>query len=537
MRSGRTQIAQAWVLSLSLVVLQSGHASEDSKPIVDVRFDAPYQQVESSMGDEWAPTWGRDDVLYTGNNDGMSFGGMPVNTMAFGQLDGNDPYNLKGTTINGMQDYKEQELGPEVAAWNSLGSYKVDSVFYRFSPCGDDAGRSTCLVSSADGKTWTRGSLVLRGAKFTDVRFIVWSKQFETDLGVKSAEYAYATAYAGVIDGEDQYFVARAPIAKLPQIDVADWSFHQSDYSWGPLEGAAPMSSNGKLGPDGANWKTMNTYSVDGVLYMFVTRCTYPSQSTDAKKRHVWRNSSIIESTNNGRTWIRSAGDNFKKPMFPGMRFATPYFVWYGKDGAARVDNADKYVYAVSNNGYFENGDDYVLGRVLREKLPKLAAADWSFYKAGDGMQEASWTTKLNKARPVLARPGKSSMTGMTYIEDLHRYVMAVWHYHKDNFEQGIKENDLGTVVEFFEAGKPWGPWKMIKAFDTGKLGWFTPIIGQRFQSTVDANTVKAIFYATGFFTKSEGGVDASLYKLNYMPVTLSTKPLQHEDLTFVGAR
>ena len=68
--------------------------------------------------------------------------------------------------------------------------------------------------------------------------------------------------------------------------------------------------------------------------------------------------------------------------MFPGMRFGAPYFVWYGKNGAASVHNADRYVYAVANNGHFEDGDDYILGRVLKSKLPNLNAADWQFYIA-----------------------------------------------------------------------------------------------------------------------------------------------------------
>jgi hypothetical protein len=223
--------------------------------------------------------------------------------------------------------------------------------------------------------------------------------------------------------------------------------------------------------------------------------------------------------------------------MFPGKRFGTPYFVWYGKDGIASVDNADRYVYAVANNGFFENGDDYILGRVPRSRLPALSGSDWSFYTSGDGLEDGRWTSLPEQARPVLVNPGKSSMTGMTYIESLHRYVMALWHYHRMNFEQAIKDKDLGTIVEFFEAGKPWGPWTKVKAFDTRKLGWYTPIVGQRFQKSIDSNTATAYFYATGFTSKPTGGLDPTLYKLNYMPITLSTKPLQNGDLDFVGGR
>jgi hypothetical protein len=212
--------------------------------------------------------------------------------------------------------------------------------------------------------------------------------------------------------------------------------------------------------------------------------------------------------------------------MFRGMRFGAPYFVWYGKDGAASTDNADRYVYAVSNDGSWENGDDYVLGRVSRTKLSHLSAADWSFYRAGDGMADTSWTSKIDEARPVLARPLKCGMTGMTYITALHRYVMVLWHVPRESLEQDIKEQVYGTTLEFFEAPKPWGPWSRVKAFETGASGWYTPIIGQRFQVSVDRSAVRAILYASG------GG-----YKLNYMTITLSTIPLPHNDPAFVGAR
>jgi hypothetical protein len=531
---------------LPLIVLQPCQASPASKPIVDVRFDAPYQQIESSMGDEWAPTWGSDDILYTGNDDGSSFGGIPENSIAFGKLAGSDPDRLTGTSINAMSDFREPiQLGPEDAEWNMIESYAIEGFRYRLAPCGFESGslNNTCLTVSRDGgKTWaihpTTGKPLFSSTKFVAPSFIAFRKKVESALGGKPGEYVYAAANSGVIDGEDQYIVARVPAKRLQRADVADWSFLQKDSSFNvDLNGATPSPNSVALGADGGNWKTMNSYSVDGVLYMFVTRCVYPSGSSDPKRRHVFQNSSIIKSTDNGKTWTRSGKLNYEKPMFPGKRFGTAYFVWYGRDGATSVDNAEKYAYAVSNNGHFENGDDYVLGRVLRSKLPDLSAADWSFYRTGDGMQDSGWTAKLDEAMPVLKEAGRSSMTGMTYIDDLRRYVMVVWHYHKDNFEQGIKDQDLGTVLEFFEAPKPWGPWNKVKTFDTGRLGWYTPIIGQRFQTLVDSSTVKVFLYATGFYTKPEGGLDATLHKLDYMPITLSTKPLKHKDPSFVGAR
>jgi hypothetical protein len=527
-------------LALMASVLATGlepALAGDSKPIVDVRFDAPYQQVENSNGDEWAPTWGRGDVLYTGNDDGNSFGGIPDNAISFGKLEGSDPRHLKGASLSSMEGFREpQSPGPESAAWKTLDTLKVERARYRFAPCGPEA----CLmVSQDDGQTWKSagGGPLFHGTKFNSPQLIGYRQDYESFMG-KGSEYVFAASFAGVVGGVDHYFVGRVPIARLAANRLADWEFRQKDYTWSHnLESAGSAGNGTSLGPDGANWKVMNSYSVDGVLYMFVTRCHYPMQSDDSGRRHIFRDSSIIKSTDGGRTWTRSGEENFRQPMFPGKRFGTPYFLWYGQDGRASVDQADQYVYAVSNNGHFENGDDYVLGRVERAKLPRLSAADWSFYKGADGLQPESWTSNLQQASPILANPGRSSMTGMTYIEGLQRYVMVLWHYNQKNFVAGIEKKDLSTVLEFFEAGKPWGPWHKVKSFETGHLGWYTPIIGQRFQTNIDAGIVTAYFYATGFRTRPEGGLDMSLYKLNYIPVTLSTRPLQHKDPRFVGAR
>lgn len=533
------------IVGLSLVVWSLATAREGIA-IVDVRIDAAYRQIEPSTGDEWAPTWSRDDILYTGNNDGAGFGDMSPNAITFGKLEGADPYALKGAVTNRMLNFREGQQTAEAAKWKTMDTYRRGPSVYRFIPCGFDGARSmySCLIISLDeGRSWIKGDEsgggndLFKGTRFGAPTFISFRKEFESAMG-SPEEYAFAAAYAGVVDGEASYVLGRVPIQRLARRDVRDWSFRQADWTWKTdLSAAARTSNSTGLGPDGANWKTTNSYSVDGVLYMFVTRCHYPFGSTDTKRRHIFQNSSILKSTDNGRTWLRSAEDNLKKPMFPGRRFGAAYFVWYGKDGAAQVDNADRYVYAVSNNGHFENGDDYVLGRVLRSKLPGLTAGDWTFYARGDGLHEASWTPSLGEATPVLVNPERSSMTGMTYIDGLRRYVMVSWHYKYPNFEAGAAAGDLSTVLEFFEAPKPWGPWSKLKSMDTRHLGWFAPIIGQRFQTMSDRDTVSAFLYASGFRTLPSGELDMSMYKLNYVPISLSTKPLKHADPAFVGER
>lgn len=502
----RVDQALFWLtVALPLFAMLLARADEDEKslPIVDVRFDGPYRQVESSIGDEWAPSWGRDDVLYTSNDDGTSFGGIVTNALAFGKLKGSDPQALKGSTVSSMRDFREPGT-----LWKPL--------------------------KSANG-AHPELPRVLPG--FGNPVLVELDKASAALMGNDEDRYLHVAVAEGTIAGESAYVLGRTPKSGGSE-NQHTWLFLHHGGTWtDDLAGALRLTNTPLVGPDGANWKAMNTYAVDGVLYMFVTRCLYPTGSPDPERRHYWKDASIIKSTDGGETWTRPATQNFDHPMFPGRTFATPYFVWYGKDGAASVDNADKYVYAVSNNGFFENGDYYILGRVLKSKLPLLSSADWSFHRGGDGFDDGSWTPSADAAKPILVNTRHSSMTGMTYIRALGRYVMVVWHYHAINFEQGIKDHDLGTVLEFYEAGKPWGPWTKIKSFDTGTLGWYTPIVGQRFQTKLDVSSAQAFLYATGFFTRPEGGLDMSLYKLDYIPITLSTKPLQHKDPAYAGGR
>ena len=130
-------------------------------------------------------------------------------------------------------------------------------------------------------------------------------------------------------------------------------------------------------------------------------------------------------------------------------------------------------------------------------------------------MRNGNWTSAIDQAKPILRDPLNCSMTGMTYIPALGRYVMVVWHYKTYNLR-----TDPRTINDYYEAPMPWGPWTKFKTIDTGILAWYVPIIGQKFQTGVDPHTVKCVLYPTGNYQNS------ALYKLNYIPLTLSTVPL-----------
>jgi lysophospholipase L1-like esterase len=185
---------------------------------------------------------------------------------------------------------------------------------------------------------------------------------------------------------------------------------------------------NAPVATDGRNWKSGGSIAIDGMLYMSIGMDRYVDAAYAGRQTRV--DSSIIKSDDHGLHWSRPMRENRRSPMFPGMRFATPFFIHFGKEyAAATVDNADRYVYATSNDGFWDNGDSYIMGRVARSRISALNAADWEFYTGADGMRDSSWTHDMRQAAHIVDAPGQCGETGVTYLPALNRYVMTAWYY------------------------------------------------------------------------------------------------------------
>jgi hypothetical protein len=237
---------------------------------------------------------------------------------------------------------------------------------------------------------------------------------------------------------------------------------------------------NAPVASDGRNWKSGGSISIDGVLYMSVGMDRYVDPDYGGRQTRI--NASIIKSSDHGLHWTRPMQDNLERPMFPGMRFATPFFIHYGKEYAAATrDNANRYVYATSNNGFWDNGDNYILGRVPRSKIGALKAADWTFYQGGDGMLDASWSTEMTRAATLIEAPAECGETGVTYLPSLERYVMVAWYYPSGNGHAGKIDT---TEFAFYESARPWGPWTKIKTIPIQPQGWYIPRVLAKFQSS-----------------------------------------------------
>jgi hypothetical protein len=280
---------------------------------------------------------------------------------------------------------------------------------------------------------------------------------------------------------------------------------------------------------DGATWKVTGQECIDGVFYTFVVRNIYGNKSKDPLMRQTSFNASLIKSSDRGLTWTRRAKENYDSPMWPGTRFGGPCFIHYGKNGGQVTrDNADKYVYALSNNGFWNGGDDFILARVKRADVPKLNAADWTYFTGGDGMADGSWTGDITKSKPVLCQPARLGWTSPAFVPALNRYLLVSWYVTptlKKWFEPGE------VKYEFYEAAHPWGPWTFVSSLSDRFLAkgqhMYGPNLCAKYQEK-RGDDVKVDLYTSGcpFQDKPNG-----LYKNWRIPLILKTTPLPESRL------
>jgi hypothetical protein len=252
---------------------------------------------------------------------------------------------------------------------------------------------------------------------------------------------------------------------------------------------------------------------LDGTIYWVVARHKYGEDSGDPRRRQTAANASIIKSSDFGKTWTRSAKENYDRPMFPGRRFAAPYFIEYGQDGRASVDNADHYVYALSNDGFWDNGNNLVLGRVARSRIGDLRAGDWQYYQGGDGLQDSAWTGDMARAKLVLDAPGHLGMNGAVYVPGLRRYIMIGWYYPAGGGK--MKDACHTTNWDFYEAPKPWGPWTKVSTHVSSPQGYYSPQLAAKFTS---ADGRRLFVMTAGDWNQ------ANYYRLTIVPLRVEGK-------------
>jgi hypothetical protein len=280
----------------------------------------------------------------------------------------------------------------------------------------------------------------------------------------------------------------------------------------------------GQKGGDNATWKVCGQECIDGTFYAFVSRNVYGRDSKDPLLRQTATNSSLIKSTDRGLTWTRSASENYDHPMWPGSRFGAPFFIHYGQNGGQiSRDGASDYVYAVSTNGFWNDGDSLILGRVTRSLLPSLNSSDWEYHVGGDGRVASSWSADIESAVAILDRPAKCGQTPVCYVPALGIYLLISW-YNTATMTKWFQPNEMR--YDFYQSAHPWDPWSLVDSFSDSFMGpkyhMYGPSLCARFQETKGTDVEISLFTAGCPFAD----VAITPYKVWHIPVLLRTTPM-----------
>jgi hypothetical protein len=319
---------------------------------------------------------------------------------------------------------------------------------------------------------------------------------------------AGSTVVFNTLTGDDPYSLVGTTITTMPEYYALDQQTIR-DAQYFKAHGHLPAEQLS----DRCTWKSSGCTYVDGRLYWALTRNGYGEMAGDPLSRETQQNTTIIVSDDGGQTWSPKAEEALAHPTFPGTGFAAPYFIDYGESDE-RPHGAERYVYAMSNDGFWDNGDFLVLGRVPREKLARLNGADWEFLVGEDGADDANWGPDPSLARHVLERYGRLGRSGINYLADRGRYLTIRWHYPagggKIDWPESVGVTDE-TVWDFYESPTPWGPWVQCGAHAFFPAGYYVPAILPLWQSADRVYVLTA-----GDFRKP-----AEHYKLTVVPIDL----------------
>lgn len=271
----------------------------------------------------------------------------------------------------------------------------------------------------------------------------------------------------------------------------------------------------------GATYST-STYEVNGILYHIYC---YSSQQPP---NWVFNHSGILKSTDSGANWVNNVGqtnvlpaNNDSSSMFPNDNMREMSFVKYGQGGVApNVDNAQTYVYLYSPSASF--GNDFYLCRISRSDLPSLDKTKIQYYKGGDGMNSANWSTNTADALSIYndSNPSKTGPGSMIYNAGLGRYILT--YGGGDCWASPQTE----SIVHIAEAEHTWGPWTKVLSDDLNNrekkiLTWFMAM--PKFTS----DDGKKMWITTSGETKTKSPWNSNQYKLQFKAMYLTNNTVQ----------
>lgn len=311
---------------------------------------------------------------------------------------------------------------------------------------------------------------------------------------------------------------------------------------------------------DGCSWKTGGITRVGNAVYLAVARqlgrCSAGRQHHGLQPSY---NASIVKSLDGGRTWINSWGvrgphgsaPGFSakyhrfRAMFPGQQFSAPFFIQYGPGNTRTADGGDKYVYAVSNDGYAYNGNYLHLARVPIDRV--LDRNAWRYYHGRAGGAGNLWTRSNAGATRILQVRHGLSQPAIQYLPRFHRYLLTSFTYSRARSDFPTRSQTPYTRFRFYSAPHPWGPWRRQldtgarrdmwcrhvcrvtrqpgdAALDVGRpsdwLGLYDPALVQKFVFTRAHRS--QVLLTSGDFRNPTRYRGANLYRLHAVPFNLA---------------
>lgn len=299
-----------------------------------------------------------------------------------------------------------------------------------------------------------------------------------------------------------------------PFVDIAVSKVTGSPFATPPNLAGSTIARADALGqiwtPGGRyNRKPTGMLCIDGAIYMAVQDLELDFMDAPA--------ATIAVSRDNGITWSWDK----TKPMFSGHVMTTLMFLDFGKDAANAIDDF-VYVYALDRNWRFstrvKSPTELWLARVPKAKVQDRSA--WEYFAGIDANGLPRFESDLASRVPVLEDKGTVyqkpyaqtfardmtvlSQGSVVYDAPLDRYIYTSW---------------TEFTFEFYEAPKPWGPWKKFLSRDYGVYPW-SPALNGGYATTIPSKFIsadgKTMFVQSNTFV---GGVKN--YQLSFRKVTV----------------
>ena len=218
---------------------------------------------------------------------------------------------------------------------------------------------------------------------------------------------------------------------------------------------------------DGATWKATGIISVNGKLYLALTRFIYPGVPGSGNELTTV-NAQIFVSSNHGLTWSPTPpfqAAQMASPQFPGRLNSCPAFFNHGQNNNIAVNRSDEFVYCLSNGDPWINSSFRRLGRCPINDFDDVStAAYWRYYTGGDGMLDSNWSSDGSLAS-WQGGAGILNMTGTPAYA--HASTQPCWYpnYKGGRYIWLANGNFNPQYIQVWESPTPWGPWVAVRAF------------------------------------------------------------------------